>query len=84
MSGIHSFVLSGLYMAAAMTVGLLRSVGSRSGVAARCDTEIELLMNDYSQKDLPEAAGLGTGRVTVHASITKRSTLSSSTVATCS
>ncbi len=62
-SGFRSFVLC--CFLAAVTVGLLPGQSARAqGLPLIRDTEIELLLNDYSQKVF-RAAGLGTGRVTV-------------------
>lgn len=62
-SGFHLLVLSGFL--AAVLVGLLPGPVARAqGLPLIRDTEIELLLNDYSQK-IFRAAGLGTGRVTV-------------------
>lgn len=61
--GFRSIVSTGL-LAAAMASLLPAQAARAQGLPLIRDTEIELLLNDYSQK-IFRAAGLGTGRVTV-------------------
>ncbi|HYD15719.1 MAG TPA: M48 family metalloprotease [Hyphomicrobium sp.] len=60
---VRAILLAGL-MAATFTAVLPTRSARAQGLPLIRDTEIELLLNDYSQK-IFKAAGLGTGRVTV-------------------